>query len=985
MPIFVDIKDSSLMLYLKKKNEGYYAKVLELRAEIQRWLSQIPNTFPHYTSHTIEHSEEIIRQLSSLLFSSSQSTCKPSVELSPTEIYILIAAAYLHDAGMVVSDKEKQAIFNDPEWQEWTSEGGGAKRWKDISEFRNSNLPSEEQKHFIADRQIRFLIAEYMRIRHHIRSGDVIQQHQSALGRFAYDNMILRDTIADVCIAHGLSQIELENDEKYPEQRDIQGDKVNVRFLAILLRLGDLLDMSHDRACPLILNTASPLPTDSLAHWTQYHCITHRVTSPAKIEITAKCNTQDEHRLLKDWCQWIVNEVNNSAVIMGRALRHTNWKAPVAKINGTRPTIIITPSEKAIYIPSEWNLILNEDLIYERLIYDTYGNSNAFLYELLQNSMDAMRCQVNLDLNKQNQDIPSSLTELRPEILEKYTLRIMLRDEVTINEFSGEKEIKQILTIDDCGIGMDKHIIGRYFLQIGQSYYTSPEFRQNFKFKPTSKFGIGFLSVFAVSDYIVIETFKACSTDGAIRLTLRGPRNYLLTEQSSRKKNGTRIDITLLKPFKEGNLRQLLEDCCKRLEFSIEVNELGKTYTIRSEVPERFLSEVPILSEEGKFSIKAFPFKEPDIEGEFYIFSHITAKGESWIMHDWAKNEYPKMHPNANVPNLPGNLFCLHGIKLVEHSPWQLFPTNGISFRLDYRGSSRVSTLSRTNATDNFYQLIFDKLKLHLEKILKKHFNTSEYAKGLEGWKYKQKFFSKHRIMRSFDLHHLPKTFIVYKQQLKRLMSLQQIQKISCLKLIADEKKILYHNFKYSDLPRPIVETNCNSYFILHEDIEELSISYTNRLFDKRSANNVRWLKTGQIEIDLVKTNDNNQPFYVLDTYREIKFFILSIDPIINKCPSIVMLNIDNLIILNKKHPFTIWLKNFKTLAESEQHNVDFKKFSRVLSMLLDATNHILTEKLETLNKFISNWNLINKCLPAPTLSLSDFWLSKSKYIKHEG
>lgn len=974
MPIRDDIKNSWLMLYLKKKDENYYAKVLELRTEIQRWLSQIPNTFPHYTSHTIEHSEEIIRQLSHLLFSSSgKSACKPSVELSPTEIYILIASAYLHDAGMVVSDKEKQEIFNDLEWQEWVSEGGGAKRWKDICEFRNSNFLSEAQKHFIADRQTRFLIAEYMRIRHHIRSGVVIQQHQAALGRFAYDDIILRNTIADVCIAHGLSQIELENNEKYPEERDIQGDKVNVRFLAILLRLGDLLDMSHERACPLILNTASPLPTDSLPHWTQYNCITQRVTSPAKIEIIAKCNTQDEHRLLKDWCQWIVNEVNNSSVIMGRAIRHASWKAPVAKVNGTNPTIIITPSEGTTYIPSEWNLRLNEDLIYERLIYDIYANSNQFLRELLQNSMDAMRCQVILDLTKQNQEIPTSLTQLKPEILEKYTLHIVLRNEVTINEFSGEKEIKQILTIDDCGIGMDKNIIERYFLQIGQSYYTSPEFQQSFKFTPTSKFGIGFLSVFAVSEHIVIETFKACSNDGAIRLTLRGPRNYLLTEQSSRKENGTRIDITLLKPFKEGELEKLLKSWCKRLDFPIQVNELGKTYTIKAEVPKQFLTEVPNLLEEGKFSIKAFPFKEPDIEGEFYVFSHITSKGESWIMYDWAKNDYLKMHPYANLPNLPENLICLHGIQIDEKGyPWG-YTKGAINFRVDYRGSSQVSTLSRSNIKDNFYQLLFAKLNLQLEKILSKHFNTSKYAKGLEGWKYKQDFFRKTITLGiNFDLHHLPKTFIVYKNKLKKLVSLQQIQKISYLKLIVNKGKILPPDFKSFNLLQPIVEEKDNSHIILHGDITKLDSSYKRKLFSNRSVNNVRQLKKGQIEMDLVKTNDSNQPFYVLDIYEEVKFFILNIDSIISEHPAIFRLDIARFLILNEKHPFTIWLSNFKKFAENKQYNIDSEKFNHVLSMLLDVTNCVFPEKLETLNKFLSNWNSASERPPAPLLSLSE-------------
>lgn len=108
----VNLQDTAIMTYLKSKDSQYYGKVLELRESVSEWLDYIPQTFPHYTRHTIRHSEEIVLQLSKLLFKDERQR-KPVIRLSAVEAYILIAAAYLHDAGMVASDREKIEILNE--------------------------------------------------------------------------------------------------------------------------------------------------------------------------------------------------------------------------------------------------------------------------------------------------------------------------------------------------------------------------------------------------------------------------------------------------------------------------------------------------------------------------------------------------------------------------------------------------------------------------------------------------------------------------------------------------------------------------------------------------------------------------------------------------------------------------------------------------------------------------------------------------------
>ncbi len=290
----VDVEHFDLMHYLHELNAQYYGKALELRETIRAWLEYIPNTFPHYTSHTIAHSEQIILQLSKLLF---RGEGKPILGLSALEAYILIAAAHLHDAGMVVSDTEKQEILRQEDWINWTTgDGTGAERWRQIEAFRTGALSTQHSskvtppdiRSFLADVQTRHLLAEYIRRIHHERAADVISQHQQALGRFAFDDLVLQNTIADICVAHGLSRELLDDRSRFPTLRQIRGEDCNVRLLAVLLRIGDLLDLSTSRACPLLLNAACPLPPDSFVHWSQYRRIIHFAASPQSIELRAE-------------------------------------------------------------------------------------------------------------------------------------------------------------------------------------------------------------------------------------------------------------------------------------------------------------------------------------------------------------------------------------------------------------------------------------------------------------------------------------------------------------------------------------------------------------------------------------------------------------------------------------------------------------------------------------------------------------------------
>ena len=128
-------------------------------------------------------------------------------------------------------------------------------------------------------------------------------------------------------------------------------------------------------------------------------------------------------------------------------------------------------------------------------------------------------------------------------------------DKVTVEIKNGGRTY---MRISDNGKGMSASIIENYLLQIGNSYYQSPDFYQSqaetgFVYTPTSQFGIGILSCFIIGDRIEIVTkedngnYIACSIDG--------PSEFFYYKKPSKldedliKTSGTIVKVFLKKEY----------------------------------------------------------------------------------------------------------------------------------------------------------------------------------------------------------------------------------------------------------------------------------------------------------------------------------------------------------------------------------------------------------------------------------------------------
>ncbi|MDW5593818.1 ATP-binding protein [Conexibacter stalactiti] len=738
------LKGCALYRHLAARESVYAGKAVELEEAVGGLLGLIPTTFPHYTNHSLEHSLEIIRQISYLLFEDGD-PAQPVVRLSDVECYILLCAALLHDIGMVVSDREKQEMLSSTAWQRYVAVGGaGHPTWRAIHELRSTpTVESSDVRNFLADVQLRHLLAEWVRTTHHARAVPVLARDQAALGRFAFDDPILLNSIASVCIGHGLPRSELDDPHQFPDRREIRGEQANLRFLALMLRLGDLLDLSHRRACPLLMSASSPLPPASIHHWQQYQRVRHRATAPDAIELDAECQTAEEHRLLRDWCQWIVDEVAEAPTLMAGARRHRDWRPPVARMFGPGATIFVRPSSTARYVPADWTFQLDADAIVRRLVDDVSSEPLLFVRELVQNALDALRRtlydRVRVETHNDTTG-PSSPLNVDAQYFEG------LRVSVTLTQESvGKASSCQIVTIADNGVGMSEETVKRYLLQIGRSYYTTPDFRRTYPFTPTSKFGIGFWSVFRDSEHVTIET--ATSDDiakqtGGLRITVTGPKNYLLVEHGTRLQAGTSIAVRLRAPIERGTLRELVTALCRRVEFPVEVVEHEQRTQIMHEQSKDFAWSIDLPEALGsRLEVKAFPVLGDGVKGELYVLSRVGPDGEeSWADSRWASDLH-KTHPEVMAPMLPKYLTCVNGLCIAESE----YGTGMIS-RVDIRRPVPSLNLARSNPFMRRHAPAIPEIEDVQARVLRDHLETTGRVRGDFGWWYIQ------RLMRDYPL-----------------------------------------------------------------------------------------------------------------------------------------------------------------------------------------------------------------------------------------
>ncbi|WP_432734662.1 molecular chaperone HtpG [Maridesulfovibrio sp. FT414] len=217
------------------------------------------------------------------------------------------------------------------------------------------------------------------------------------------------------------------------------------------------------------------------------------------------------------------------------------------------------------------------------LVHSLYTNREIFLRELVSNASDAldkMRFAINSD--------PELNDEVEPEI------------------FIAYDEEKKTITVTDTGIGMTKEEVMANIGTIAHS--GSAEFvKQAAASKENldtliGRFGVGFYSIFMVSDHVVVRTKSYKKDEPAIQWVSDGKNAYELTEIEAEMDHGTSVEI------------HLNEDMISRFGSDDKLKDIVKRHSNFVSFPimiggER-VNTVPALWREPKFQIKQEQYEE---------------------------------------------------------------------------------------------------------------------------------------------------------------------------------------------------------------------------------------------------------------------------------------------------------------------------------------------------------------------------------------
>ncbi|MBO2525646.1 MAG: hypothetical protein CW341_08120 [Bacteroidetes bacterium] len=514
-----------------KKSHVFYTQWQVAKDYVPQVLNTISQVFPHYSLHDRTHSETIIYNIGRIV------GMKTLEKMSSIDLWMILSAAYYHDMGMAVFSNEKISSFQDKDFVGFlktcqTEDSSPLHDYAICFEIKEEKVYYKND--FLSAKNYdaaRFLLAEYFRKKHGERANDSVSSDMSInLPGSPIPKRII-NVLGNICHAH------TQSFDKVMElpfcEAGIDHEDCHPRYIACLLRLGDLLDIDSNRFSEVLLQTLPSIPIDSIWHKEKHMAIKHLQINEIKIEATAECDEYDVADVTNRWFSLIDTEMYNQMKNWNDIVPDTSYGFPPTlgkmevllkgydTINGKdRPSFKID-STKAIELLQGAGL---------------YNEPHQCIRELLQNSVDATILRVFAE--SEENGIPISD---RDDFYKRCTT-FPIKISITKEKIEHDK-IDWSIKISDCGIGMSKKDL--MFLTTTGSSNKNIEKRKIVErmpewMRPSGTFGIGFQSVFLLTDSVKIKT-KKLNKEEVLNVSLYNPAG---------KKEGSVLLQTLLNEHK---------------------------------------------------------------------------------------------------------------------------------------------------------------------------------------------------------------------------------------------------------------------------------------------------------------------------------------------------------------------------------------------------------------------------------------------------
>ncbi|GEM_PF-1362590 len=523
----MDTKNYSLEKHLKKLSENDEESELLYATWIKNWknlskaLQTIVSYFPHFSDHGIEHTKTLIKGIEDFL------GWERIEKLGVTDTFLILMSALTHDIGMYLSYAYLEEEWKKPEMK-GTLEKYANGSDRQISQAATLLLklrrgPDNPAKGFQWAMEVRnavtLIVAQQMRPGHPERSRDYLLK--DSLVKELAKNFYMDDLhecylslIADVAYLHGADFDEVLH---LPfEENGVSGDRAHPRFVACMIRLGDLLDMDSDRFNLYSLATLKEIPESSKAHYDKHGAVEHFLNSPKGIEVTFDCQTDASFRVACELVDMLKKEVEKQSHF---------WDDIVPEdLGGASPKL---RNEMVKFKGSETNPDLRNlrfdisgqrtfEMLKGGAIYKNPGR--VFIREIVQNALDATKLQIWEDMGK-GYHLPYHLgnperdikcvedikftSDIPAWVYEKYPVHLNV-------EYDDTKEVVRVVC-EDWGTGISEESLIRMTNQVGASRKADKDYGKTVKdmpyfLRPTAAFGLGLQTVFYVTNEFTVET-----------------------------------------------------------------------------------------------------------------------------------------------------------------------------------------------------------------------------------------------------------------------------------------------------------------------------------------------------------------------------------------------------------------------------------------------------------------------------------------------